>query len=156
MDDPYFKLRPEPPTPKGELCDCENISEIYIAHKLGSNPVYCLRCNGEVIPEKLAFGERLAKAIAFWNSVYGYLYGLWLNSGEYEQWARDRLLDPKGQVNSQGMELAKQLGRIVKAYYLWFYESDETVPKACPICGSEFVEREGSKFLFCESCLLII
>ena len=155
MDDPYFKLRPEPPTPEDELCACEEISEIYLAHKLGSNPVYCLHCNGEVLPDKLAFGERLAEAIASWNSVSGSLELLWLDSGEYELWARDRLLDPKGQVNSQGMELARQLGSVAKTYYMWFDDIDVTPPNTCPLCGAEFVEKQGGKLLLCEPCLLI-
>ena len=150
MNDPYFKLRPEPPTPEDELCACEKISEIYLCYRLGSNPVYCMECNGEVLPDKLACGERLAEAIAFWNSVSGSLYLLWLHSGEYEQWARDRLLDPRGEVNTRGIEIAKQLGSIAKTYYWWFSESPETAPKACPLCGAELVGKKGSKFLLCE------
>lgn len=156
MGDPYFKLRPEMPTPEDELCKCEQISQLYLAHKLGSNPVYCLLCNGEILPDKLAFDEHLAEAIASWNSVYGSLYRLWLDSSEYEEWARDRLLDPKGQVNSRGMQLARQLSTIAKTYYLWFCESDDTAPKTCPICEGQLVEKQGRKFLACESCLLII
>lgn len=115
-----------------------------------------MQCNGEVLPDKLACGARLAEAIAFWNSVSGSLVRLWLDSGEYEQWARDRLLDPKGEVNSQGMEIAKQLGSIAKTYYAWFSEDPETVPKACPLCAAELVRKKGSKSLLCEPCLLIM
>lgn len=156
MNDPYFKLRPVPPTPEDELCTCGEISEIYLCSRLGSNPVYCMQCNGEVLPDKLACGARLAEAIAFWNFVSGSLYHLWLDSGEYEQWARDRLLDPEGEVNTRGMEIAKQLGSIAKTYYWWFSEDPETVPKACPLCGAELVREKGSKSLLCEPCLLII
>ncbi len=155
MDDPYFKLRPPSPTPPDELCDCETISEIYLAHKLGSNPVHCLRCNGEVPPERLGFDEKLAEAIAFWNFLYGSLNYLWLDSGEYEQWALDRLLDPKGQVNLRGMELSRQLGSLVRTYYLWFQDSDEAPPETCPVCGAAFLAKEGSLFIVCEPCLLI-
>ena len=107
MNNPYFKLRPQPPTPEAELCACEEISEIYLCNKLGRNPVYCLQCNGGVLPDKPAYGERLAEAIASWNSVSGSLVLLWLDSGEYELWARDRLLDSKGQVNTWGMEISE-------------------------------------------------
>ena len=155
MDDPYFKLRPELPTPEDELCRCAQVSQLYLAYKLGSNPVHCLRCNGEVLPGKLAFGKDLAEAIASWNSVYGSLYRLWLVSGEYEEWARDRLLDPKGEVNLHGMEVAKQLSSLAKTYYLWFNESN-TRPKACPICAGELTDKQGCKFFACERCLLII
>jgi hypothetical protein len=120
MKDPYFKLRPSIPTPDEELCKCEEVSELYLACKLGTNPVYCLRCNGEVLPDKLAFEEPLAEEIASWNSVYGSLYQLWLDSGEYEEWGRDRLLDPKGEVNARGMEIVKELSTRVRTYYFWF------------------------------------
>jgi len=156
MKDPYFKLRPGIPTPDDELCKCEEVSELYLAYKLGNNPVHCLRCNGEVLPEKLAFEERLAEAIASWNSVYGSLYQLWLDSGEYEEWARDRLLDPKGEVNSRGMEIVKELSALFRTYYLWFDEAGEATQTTCPICDRELVRKEGSRFLACESCLLII
>jgi len=156
MSDPYFKLRPEPPTPEDELCDCANITEIYLAHKLGGNPVHCLRCNGEVLPDRLGFSEEIAEAIASWNSVYGALYQLWLDSGEYEVYSRDRLLEPYGQVNSNGIELARKLGSFAKAYYLWFYESCDTAPEKCPLCGSDLTVKEGCKFKLCEPCFIIV
>ncbi|CAB1072249.1 hypothetical protein D1AOALGA4SA_1486 [Olavius algarvensis Delta 1 endosymbiont] len=155
MNDTYSKLRPEPPTPKDEICDCANISEIYLAHKLGSNPIHCLGCSGEVLPDRLEFGERLAETIAYWNSVYGSLYQLWLDSGEYEDWARDRLLDPKGQVNTTGIDLVKELSSFAKAYYLWFYENTSQAPDRCLLCGANLIVREGILFKFCEPCLLI-
>jgi hypothetical protein len=156
MNDPYYKLRPEPPTPDDELCGCTKISEIYIAHKLESNPIHCLKCNGVIPPDKLAYSGHVAEEIAVWNSVYGSLYRLWLNSGEYEIWASERLSDPSGQINTQGLELAKQLGRIAKTYYLWFHEDDENTPQICPLCGSKFIEIEGARYSACNNCLIII
>jgi hypothetical protein len=91
MNDPYFKLRPQPSTTEDQLCDCKIIKEVYLAHKLGNNPVHCLQCNGEVLPEKLGFGKEIAETVASWNFVYGALYQLWLDSGEYEVRSRDRL-----------------------------------------------------------------
>ncbi|MGD9366841.1 MAG: DUF2310 family Zn-ribbon-containing protein [Desulfobacteraceae bacterium] len=156
MKDPYQKLIPEMPTPDDEVCHCEELKDIYLAHKLGSNPVHCLRCNGEIPPEKLALSGTLADSIASWNSVYGSLYALWLDSGEYENWARDRLLDVKGQVNIDGLDLVKQLDRVAISYYLWFYENDDDVPNACPLCGIALEKSYGIDFLKCRSCKIII
>ena len=156
MSDPYYQLRPEPPTPEDERCDCDEILELFLDHCLGSNPLRCLQCGGEVLPDKLGFDQRLAQDIAFWNDVYGALYTLWLNSGEYELWARDRLLDPKGQVNVDGRSVAKQLGRYVKTYYAWLRDHDEAAPRTCPVCGATLVEKKGSSFLVCEPCLVVI
>ena len=156
QEDIYSKLRPEAPTPSDELCDCEQVSAIYLAHKLGSNPIYCLCCNGEVLPERLAINKKFVEELASWNSNYGALYSLWLDSGEYEGWAFDRLKDPSGQVNRNGIELTKQLSNIIETYYLWFYDSDDGVPEKCPLCDCTFSEGDKDDFLFCKSCRVIV
>jgi hypothetical protein len=73
MQELYFDLRPQPATPEEELCDCSKIGEIYLAYKLGYNPIHCLGCNGEIVPEKLGFDGKMAQSIAEWNGVYGAL-----------------------------------------------------------------------------------
>jgi hypothetical protein len=60
MDDPYFKLKPFPPTPEDELCRCASIKEINLAYKLGNNPLNCLKCNGEIPPERIALNPDVA------------------------------------------------------------------------------------------------
>ena len=57
---------------------------------LGENPLYCVACNGEVAPERIGFDERLAEDIACWLSLHRSLYQLWLDSGEYENWAEKK------------------------------------------------------------------
>jgi len=157
MNDPYFKLKPISPTPEDELCKCSSFSEMYIAFKLDSNPLYCLECNGEIAPEKIGFSSDLAEQIASWNSTYGSLYLLWLDSGEYENWAKERMLDPNGQVNQIGFDLVKELSGFGSTYYLWFRESYEVEnPTKCPICSQKLSEKEGCKFLVCEHCKIII
>jgi hypothetical protein len=153
MPDPFFRLRPQPPTPEDELCDCRQANDIYLAHKLGSNPLYCLSCNGEVAPERLGFGEALAERIARWNTAYGALYALWLDSGEYEPWAKEKLMDIKGQVSRDGLEVVRELGAFAKTYYLWFYE--DKPPATCPACGAPLHFREDCKRLLCDRCHII-
>ena len=157
MKDIYLKLRPLTGTPKEELCNCKEIKEIYLAYKLGTNPVHCLQCNGEIPPEKLGYDIKTAESIASWNTVYGALYVLWLNSGEYEGWARERLLDRQGQVNKEGFELINSLDPFAKAYYLWFHENcDETEPSECPLCSAPLQPRKQRRFLLCEHCRILI
>jgi len=156
MEDKYFKLKPAPETPIDEICKCDNIKEIYLAYKLGYNPVYCCTCNGEVVPERLAYSNQLVEKIASWSSVYGALYKLWLDSGEYEIYAKERLADPKSQVNIEGLDLAKSLSALRTCYYLWFYENDEDSGpiENCPICGQVFTEKK-LKFRVCERCKIL-
>lgn len=153
-DDPYFKLKPEQPTPQDELCRCSTPSEVYIAHKLSSNPIHCLVCNGEIPPEKLGFGATIAEQIANWNNLYGGLYALWLDSGEYEEWAKARLLDQSGQINKMGFDLVETL-RPLKAYYLWFYASEESRPSKCPLCKGKLVST-GQRYLACDHCKIVV
>lgn len=89
--DPYWKLRPRPPTPEDEVCHCDKLQAVMLRDELGENPIYCLACNGEVFPEPIGFDERLAEEIAIWRSVHQSLYRLWLDSCEYEIWAAERL-----------------------------------------------------------------
>jgi predicted nucleic acid-binding Zn ribbon protein len=81
---------------------------------------------------------------------------LWLNSGEYEDWAKDRLLDRDGQVNRHGFEIVERLSHIAKTYYLWFRDSlDDEQPSQCPLCGAPLESIEGCIFLLCEHCRIL-
>lgn len=156
MKDPYFKLKPLPPTPEEEMCNCENLSEIYLAYKLGNNPLHCLECNGEIPPENLGFHEKFAEQIASWNTTFGSLYLLWLDSGEYEDWAKEKMLDANGQVNKDGLNIVQELSKLSKTYYLWFRESyEDPSPSKCPICNRELKTKNNCSFLFCEQCLIL-
>jgi len=86
--DPFWKLRPPPPTPPEELCSCARTSSVVLQSRLGSNPLACLRCNGEVAPERVGFTAALAEELAFWRDFHDAFYTLWLDSGEFEDWAR--------------------------------------------------------------------
>jgi hypothetical protein len=107
--DPYWKLRPEWATPEDEICQCVDQPPIVLQEHLSSLPLACLKCNGEVPPERLGFDAKLAERIAFWRNLHRALYTLWLDSGDYEDWGRAQLEDPEGQVNRSGIEIVKEL-----------------------------------------------
>jgi len=123
---------------------------------LGDNPLYCVACNGEVAPERIGFDAQLAEDIAFWRSVHASLYHLWLDSGEYEEWAKQRLSDPKGQVHVRGRNLVAKLNDRITAYYWWFHDADDGVPDQCPICHCALSERGDLNFQRCETCFVLI
>ena len=109
--DPYFKLKPSPPTPEDEICHCSDSPPIKLMSLalLSENPLRCLRCNGEVPPERLQLQPLEVDAVAHWNSVYGAIDSLELDSGPYATWARSQLLDPKSPPNVEGLAVARGL-----------------------------------------------
>jgi Zn-ribbon-containing, possibly nucleic-acid-binding protein (DUF2310) len=155
--DPYWKLRPPAATPEDELCKCTDRPPIVLQDHLSSNPIACIRCNGEVPPERIGFSANVADQIAHWKNVYGALMALWLDSGDYESWACAQLEDPNGQVNVCGLDVAQKLNSHRRAYYWWFQNAtaDGFVPVSrCPRCSADLVERFGR--LVYEACSILV
>ena len=154
--DPYWKLRPPPPTPDDELCGCADSPIVLAAHH-SSNPLLCMVCNLEVPPERIGFSEALSERLAFWQSFHDCFYLLWLDSGEYESWAKAQLENPTSPVNQRGLELVSELGEFRPAYYWWFQDTaaEGFQPlNCCPVCGGELAMRH--KQLVCASCSVMV
>src|SRR4051794_2341645 len=102
--DTYKRLRAPAPTLEDELCTCPAGTPVKLMSTggLGFNPIHCLNCNLEVVPERLGISAELAEAVATWLWTYGAIDALELASGAYEQWARDELLDPTSSPNIEG------------------------------------------------------
>jgi hypothetical protein len=155
--DPYFKLRPMSATPDDELCKCADKPPIVLQDHLSKNPIACLRCNGEVPPEWIGFTAEMAERLAFWRHLHHALFTLWLDSGEYEVWARTQLENPGGQLNVRGLELVRELNKYRRTYYWWFQDAtaDGFVPLSrCPCCSADLVE--GLDQLVCEACSIVV
>lgn len=158
-NDLYWKLRPLAPTPDEEVCHCAECRSVMLCDTLTENPLRCVECNGEIAPERIGFDELLADDIAHWRGLFRSLYLLWLDSDEYESWARERLLDRYGRVNLYGREIVSQLSRFVRAYYWWFRDTEldaSLMPTTCPICETELEPVEGRVYFKCESCSILI
>jgi hypothetical protein len=82
--DPFWKLRPVPPTPPEDLCSCTGLGAVVVQPHLTANPIVCLTCRGEVLPERIGIDGALAEKIAAWQSFHDAFYTLWLDSGEFE------------------------------------------------------------------------
>ena len=65
------------------------------------------------------------------------LYRLWLDSGEYEEYAKARLLEPNGQVNRDGLEVAQALCTRIPTRLWLFSDTDDGEPTNCPVCHSK-------------------
>jgi hypothetical protein len=132
---------------------------------MSPNPIACARCNGEVPPERIGFEEGLAKAIAYWRQLHDCFYYLWLDSGEFEDWAKERLSDSTCKVNALGVELASEVSEVRRCYLSWFQDqsADEWAPAtACPRCAGPLGIRfegerpQGGSLLVCEKCSIAL
>jgi predicted nucleic acid-binding Zn ribbon protein len=164
VTDIYAKLRVPQPTPEDELCSCPGTPPIKLMtmrQVAGFNPLHCLDCNLEVPPERLSLTADLAEEIASWDWEHGALETLELASGEYEDSARSKLLDPVSPTNTEGRRLAQKISALRPCYF-WFFQpqSDEDwQPRAtCPVCNEPMERYEKGIFpqLLCEQDRLVL
>ncbi len=162
MDDQdrYFKLRAPPDTPPDEICHCEGNKPIKLMTALGFNPLHCIDCNLEINPESLVLADLQIEALAYWNQLYDAIFRLWLDSAEYEDWAREQLLDVNSPVNRRGLALSQELSAVRRCYFWYFQDEsvDDVKPLThCPKCHGPFTLYSSGIFpqLICESCGII-
>lgn len=132
--DVYDKLRP---WTKIESCQCAVVNGLLLVDLLTDNPLHCDFCRNEVDPERLELSVEETESIARWFSAAKSLYCLWLDSGEYEAYAKARLLDPNGQVNRDGLKIARELSARIPTRLWFFHDTDNGEPTHCPICRQE-------------------
>lgn len=149
----YDRLRPYTAI---ERCECDEITGLILVDILTENPIHCLTCKNEIDPEVLSLSVQMVDRIADWRSIYSGLFSLWLDSGEYESWAKEKLSDKNGQVNRNGMEIIEELSKIYPAYYWWFKEDDEHEPEACPLCIKPLTNKFKHGNGECIPCKIII
>lgn len=163
--DPYWKLRPLPPTPEDEICACTSVTPVVLQPHLSSNPLSCARCNLEVPPDRIRFDEALADALASWQQFHNCFYFLWLDSGDFEAWAKMHLSDPSSVVNSRGLDLATKVSNFRRCYLWWFQdeEADDWAPATkCPRCDKTLEFRfkgerpQGGTLAICDKCSIAL
>lgn len=132
--DVYAKLRPWTDI---ESCECDSVESLFLlVGLLTDNPLHCGVCRREVDPERIELTIEETEAVAAWYSPANALYLLWLDSGEYEDYAKARLLDPQGQINCAGLKLAATLSTRIPTRLWLFRDTDDSEPTACPVCGA--------------------
>jgi len=130
--DSYQRLRPRTDI---EACDCPAVNGLLLVDLLTDNPLHCDFCRKEVDAERLQLTVEETEAVASWFSSADALYRLWLDSGEYEMYAKSCLLDPKGQVNRDGIAVARMLSSRIPTRLWFFSDTDDGIPSKCPICS---------------------
>src|SRR5580693_5143949 len=109
MGDPYAKLRPNEATPQDEICHCDIKWPIMLLARFGDNPLACAMCRGEVEPSALPLPVSMVDSVAHWCRLENSFLGMWLDSGEYEEFAQNELLNPESPVNQEGLALRREL-----------------------------------------------
>ena|SRR5437773_576266 len=132
--DAYDKLRPWKAI---EACECASVEGLILVNLLTNNPLHCDSCRKEVDPQRLNLTVEETESVARWFSAATALYRLWLDSGEYEAYAKARLLDPNGQVNRDGLKVARTLSARIPTRLWFFQDTDDGEPTHCPICRDE-------------------
>ena len=156
-DDPYWRLRPPTPTAFRDLCDCRDGPPIKLMPHGTYNPIACMVCNREVLPETIGFPAELADALATWHANYTALDHLWLRGPEkYRRWAGAQLADIESAVNHDGLALRRRLERYRPCYYWVFALQDNELVEVlqCPVCAISLSAYDGYRvdWWVCETC----
>jgi hypothetical protein len=96
------------------------------------------------------------ESVARWFSTASALYRLWLDSGEYEEYAKGRMLDAKSQVNRDGLAVAAMLSSRIPTRLWFFSDTDDGVPTECPFCGNPLNTDVKWGSGICASCRIQI
>lgn len=139
-----------------ESCVCGSVDRLLLVYMLTDNPIHCFRCKCEVDPAKIALTDEQVEDVYEWHRVNRALNDLWLDSGEYEAWARAQLLDPSGQVNLAGMKAAASLSQRVETYLWWFHDEEDAAPQVCPVCHRKLNPATGHGHGQCDVCRIVI
>lgn len=151
--DSYDKFRP---WTNIESCECDVVSSLLLVDLLTDNPIHCGSCRREVDPERISLTSDETEAIARWFSAHSSLYRLWLDSGEYENYAKERLLDPNGQINVAGRQIAHELSARIPTQMWFFFDTEDGEPTSCPVCGEALNKNVTWGVGQCKSCFIHI
>ena len=149
----YHLLRPYTDI---EKCACAEITSLVLVDLLSANPIQCMSCRREIDPELLELESQLVNEIHHWFGSIHALYMLWLNSGQYEKYAKKQLLSKSGQVNVKGIELAKKMSAHYPTYFWWFSDTDDGIPDSCPNCSRALNPNVKFGTGKCEQCNVVV
>ena len=129
-------------------------------HTLSFNPICCLDCNLEVPPERISPPKDVVEMLAHWVGTYGAVERLWLDSADYELWARRELSNINSRINQLGRQAAARLNPLRRCYYWYFQDTsaDGYVPiSVCPACGQALAPYTTATLrqLICEACSIV-
>ena len=147
--------------PSEARCSCQQRSALVLMEALEPNPLHCLDCGKKVEPHSLPFSDSLFEGIARWLRVADAVDKLWLDSGEYEDWALKELSSPTSYSNRKGQEQCAAINLVAPCYFSLFQNtSDDTFRPhtSCPNCDRELSQGtfRGQSIGLCSHCKLLL
>jgi hypothetical protein len=139
-----------------EFCSCEELRDLLLVCTLTDNPIHCFHCKGLLDPQRLDMSKDQVDLVSSWHRQFRALYDLWLDSGEYESWAKSQLLAPNGQVNRIGLTATSSLTKLLPTYYWWFHDESDQVPENCPLCYKALSPAGRHGHGECLDCQIVI
>jgi hypothetical protein len=139
-----------------EFCDCKELSDLLLVYTLTDNPIHCFHCKGLLDPQRLGMSKDQIDLVSSWHRQFRALYDLWLDSGEYELWAKSQLLATNGQVNRAGLAATSSLTKLLPTYYWWFHDESDPVPQSCPVCYKALSPASRHGHGECLDCQIVI
>ncbi len=156
-DDDYRRLRPMRATPADELCHCAGTPDLMPQEHLSANPIACFDCAREVPPERIGYPSALAEQLARWRSFQYCVYYLWLDSAEFEAFARAALEDPHSVLNPRSFAMVRALNDVRRTYLYWFQhigKADFVRLTHCPNC-TQRLTLDTARWV-CQPCAITV
>ena len=160
--DKFVRLKSPKPILDSEICKCVDRPPIVLQSHLTYNPISCADCNLEVRLSQLDFTPDLIDKIADWRNFHDSFYHLWLDSSEYEDWAKEQLSSAESPVNKRGLIIKDKIAANIKCFFWWFVDNSDSNSKPitkCPNCSSDLTKRENKFNVdtnICVHCSIII
>ena len=137
------------------ICRCSRNEPALLRGSLPISPLNCMQCRKPILLSDAIISKELEQATFKWAKTYNSLFILWSDTMEYQEWAKQKLLDEIGSINLEGLELAQQYNAVRKTYYWMFQDSsdkDYMQPQHCPFCGASMVPILKNDFKVCHDC----
>ena len=122
-----------------EACACGTKRVIVLSVTLTRDDLPCGSCGGTIPVDKVTGPREAIHLLRRWVDEAFAIETLWFASGEYADWAKGELDNPKSKVNALGRQVAQKL---TPAIATWLYsaphaEARQAVDKYldhCPAC----------------------
>jgi hypothetical protein len=144
---------------RGRRCRCAGTSPLRLMWALDPDVVWCIRCNAPVKRATHFFRPAAKNSLGRWKAEFESIYRLWLESGDYESWARRQLTSLAAPINRTGLKLVRANSKLDgrKLYYYFDQFLDRPVrARKCPACGGALNIVQGRSLGLCSRCLLAI